>query len=134
MREVQALDDTLRLVHLSSAGRAQSQTMQIPINQIDWVIYSRHAEQWHGLTRLSAPIIKHRNYTNIESFILGLATLAVSAHYTYGQVEDKARSQDIQVGSGLLGALFILAGLRTETTYTLPDGTHVGHFETGNYD
>ena len=124
MREVQALDDTLRLVHLSAAGRAQSQAMQIPINQIDWIIYARHAEQWHGPSRLSAPIIKHRNYTNIESFILGLAALGVSAHYAYVD-KDHPQRNNIQYGAGVLGGLFILAGLQTVTTYELPDGTHI---------
>ena len=122
MREVQTMNDTLHLVHLSSAGRAQSQTMQIPINQIDWVIYARHAEQWQGPSRLSAPIIKHRSYTNIESFVLGLASLAVAAHYTYSNNYNK----DIQRGAGILGTLFCFAGLRTETTYGLPDGTSIG--------
>ena len=81
-----------------------------------------HAEQWQGPSRLSAPIIKHRSYTNIESFVLGLASLAVAAHYTYSNNYNK----DIQRGAGILGTLFCFAGLRTETTYGLPDGTSIG--------
>jgi len=126
MQEVQTVDDTLRLVHLKAAGRAQSQTLRIPINDIDWIIYSRHAEQWSGSKRLSAPIIRHRTYTNIESLLLGMAALTVAAHYTYTDTE-APRRKDIKYVASIVGTLFTIAGIRTETTYALPDGKFIGH-------
>tara|TARA_Y100000310_G_scaffold165631_1_gene165390 strand:- start:1469 stop:1861 length:393 start_codon:yes stop_codon:yes gene_type:complete len=126
MQEVQTMDDTIRLVHLKAAGRARSQTMRIPINDIDWIIYSRHAEQWSGSKRLSVPIIRHRTYTNIESILLGVAAFAVAAHYTYTNTELKHR-KEIKLGASIVGALFTISGVRTETTYALPDGTFIGH-------
>ena len=126
MQEVQTMDDTLRLVHLKAAGRAQSQTMRIPINEIDWIIYSHHAERWHGTKRIAAPIIRHRTYTNIESMLLGMAAFAVAAHYTHVNKHHPKR-KEIRYAASILGGLFIMGGTRTETTYALPDGTFIGH-------
>ena len=126
MQEVRSIDDTLRLVHLKAAGRAQSQTMRIPINEIDWIIYSHHAERWHGTKRIAAPIIRHRTYTNIESMLLGVAAFAVAAHYAYVN-KDHRSQKEIKYGASILGGLFTLSGIHTETTYALPDGTFIGH-------